>query len=297
MDGYAQKVVVMAISIKELHSSLGAEIGGVDLSIPLAPDVKQEIDTAWQRYGVLVFRNQEVTDAEHVKFSRCFGELEVLPETERTDSSLPEIFILSNVDSAGEILPEENEAVVFNSLTWAWHTDSCYRKVPSKGAILHGIEGVKGGGGETRFANLRRALEEMPVVLRDRVEGLKGQHSWAWMRSHRNLPEMNPAEAAKVPPVQHKLIRKHLDGSESLYISPIYMQRIVGWSEEATRDLVDELTGWATQERYVYEHSWEEHDVLMWDNTWTMHMVMPYDSSSQRRVMHRTAIAGIDQVI
>ena len=145
MDGYAQKVVVMAISIKELHSSLGAEIGGVDLSIPLAPDVKQEIDTAWQRYGVLVFRNQEVTDAEHVKFSRCFGELEVLPETERTDSSLPEIFILSNVDSAGEILPEENEAVVFNSLTWAWHTDSCYRKVPSKGAILHGIEVVKGG--------------------------------------------------------------------------------------------------------------------------------------------------------
>ena len=75
------------------------------------------------------------------------------------------------------------------------------------------------------------------------------------------------------------------------------MQRIVGWSEEATRDLVDELTSWATQERYVYEHSWEEHDVLMWDNTWTMHMVMPYDSSSQRRVMHRTAIAGIDQVI
>lgn len=286
----------MMISIKQLHSSLGAEVGGVDLSMPLVPGVKQEIDAAWRQHGVLVFRNQDITDVEHVRFSRCFGELEVLPETERTDSSLPEIFILSNVGSTGEILPETNDAVVFNSLTWAWHTDSCYRMVPSKGAILHGIEVVQGGGGETRFANLRRALEEMPDALRDRVEGLSAQHSWAWMRSHRDLPEMNLEEAAKVPPVQHELIRKHSDGSESLYISPIYMQRIIGWSEESTRDFIDELTKWATQECYVYEHSWEQHDVLMWDNTWTMHMVMPYDSGSQRRVMHRTAIAGVDQV-
>ncbi|MBT06787.1 MAG: hypothetical protein CMM32_07725 [Rhodospirillaceae bacterium] len=136
----------MMISIKQLHSSLGAEVGGVDLSMPLVPGVKQEIDAAWRQHGVLVFRNQDITDVEHVRFSRCFGELEVLPETERTDSSLPEIFILSNVGSTGEILPETNDAVVFNSLTWAWHTDSCYRMVPSKGAILHGIEVVQGGG-------------------------------------------------------------------------------------------------------------------------------------------------------
>ena len=75
------------------------------------------------------------------------------------------------------------------------------------------------------------------------------------------------------------------------------MQQIVGWGEDQTQTLVEELTRWATQDRYIYEHSWREHDVVMWDNTWTMHMVLPYDASSQKRIMHRTAIAGVEAVL
>ena len=289
--------MAMTLSIRKLHDSLGAEILGVDLSTPLDPDTKSEIESAWKSFGVLVFRDQNISDAEHVAFSRYFGELEVLPETDRTDVTIPEIFVLSNVDSCGKILPVESEAVIFNSLTWSWHTDSCYRKIPSKGAILHGIEVVDGGGGETRFANLRQALEEMPSSLRGQIEGLKGQHSWSWMRSRVSLPPMSPEQEAQVPPVQHKLVRNHADGSQSLYISPIYMRQIVGWEEEETRPLVEELTEWAPQDRFVYQHSWLQHDVVMWDNTWTMHMVLPYDTSSQRRIMHRTAVAGVEAVL
>ena len=108
---------------------------------------------------------------------------------------------------------------------------------------------------------------------------------------------MSPEEEAQVPPVQHKLIRNHSDGSQSLYISPIYMRQIVGWDEDQTRSLVKELTEWATQDRFIYEHSWKQHDVIMWDNRWTMHMVLPYDPNSQRRIMHRTAIAGVEAVL
>ncbi len=287
----------MKPSIQKFEGPLGAEICGVDLSTPLDPDTRTTIESAWNQFGVLVFRNQNISDSEHVVFSRNFGELEVLPETDRTDTDLPEIFILSNVDPNGEILPAESEAVMFNSLTWSWHTDSCYRKIPSKGAILHGIEVVKGGGGETQFANLRQALEEMPSALRRRIENLEGEHNWSWMRSSRHLPPMSPEEEAQVPPVQHKLIRNHSDGSQSLYISPIYMRQIVGWNEDQTRSLVKELTEWATQDRFIYEHSWKQHDVIMWDNRWTMHMVLPYDPNSQRRIMHRTAIAGVEAVL
>ena len=287
----------MDLTIRQLHGSLGAEIRGVNLSTSLDQDTKSKIEAAWRTYGVLVFRDQDITDAEHVSFSRNFGELEILPEADRTDVVLPEIFVLSNVDASGKILPSTSDAVLFNSLTWSWHTDSCYRKTPSKGAILHGIEVVDGGGGETRFANLRQALKEMPPSLRGRIEGLKGQHSWSWMRSRVNLPPMSPEQEAEVPPVQHKLIRNHADGSQSLYISPIYMQQIVGWGEKETITLVEELTEWATQDRFVYQHSWSQHDMVMWDNTWTMHMVLPYDTSSQRRIMHRTAVAGVEAVL
>ena len=287
----------MTLSIRKLHESLGAEIDGVDLSRPLDIDTRSEIEAAWETHGVLVFRNQDIGDTEHVAFSRHFGGLEVLPETDRTDDTMPEIFILSNVGADGKIMPVESEPVTFNTLTWFWHTYSCYRAIPSKGAILHGIEVVKGGGGETRFANMREALAEMPSDLRSRIEGLEGQHSWAWMRSHRNLSPMKAEEAAKVPPVQHKLVRNHRNRSQSLYISPLYMERIVGWDEEETRSLVEELTEWAAQDRFVYEHAWQQHDVVMWDNTWTMHIVLPYDPGSQRRVMHRTAIAGVEAVL
>ena len=287
----------MSLSIQSLHPALGAEVGGIDLAAPLDAETELQLRQAWAQYVVLVFRDQQISDAEHVRFSRHFGELEVLPEGSYNDGQLPEIFILSNVGADDEILPPESETVTFTTLTWFWHTDSCYRPVPSKGAILHGLEIIEGGGGETRYANLQLALQEMPADLRTRAEGKKAQHSFTWMRTHRDLPPMKPEEAATVPPVQHNLIRNHPDGSQSLYISPLYMERVMGLDERQTRELVDELTEWATQERFVYEHSWRPHDVVMWDNTWTMHLVMPYDKVNQRRTMHRTAIAGSEAVM
>ena len=287
----------MALSLRALHPSLGVEVSGIDLGLPLDASTRAEIVAAWETHGVLVFRDGDISDDEHVAFSRNFGELEVLPERDHTEDALPEIFTLSNVGPDGEILPAASEPVTFASLTWFWHTDSCYRAIPSKGAILHGLEVVEGGGGETRFANLKQALSQMGSELRARIEDLEARHSFVWMRTHRDLPPMKPEEAASVPPVRHKLIRNHRDGSQSLYISPVYMERIIGRGESESRALVEELTEWATQDRFVYEHSWRPHDVVMWNNTWTMHLVMPYDQARQRRVMHRTAIAGIEAVL
>ena len=287
----------MALSLRALHPSLGVEVSGIDLGLPLDASTRAEIVAAWETHGVLVFRDGDISDGEHVAFSRNFGELEVLPERDHTEDALPEIFTLSNVGPDGEILPAASEPVTFASLTWFWHTDSCCRAIPSKGAILHGLEVVEGGGGETRFANLKQALSQMGRELRARIEDLEARHSFVWMRTHRDLSPMKPEEAASVPPVRHKLIRNHRDGSQSLYISPVYMERIIGRGESESRALVEELTEWATQERFVYEHSWRPHDVVMWNNTWTMHLVMPYDQARQRRVMHRTAIAGVEAVL
>ena len=85
----------MALTIRKLHGSLGAEIQGVNLASPLDQDTKSKIEAAWKIYGVLVFREQDISDAEHVAFSRHFGELEILPEADRTDIVIPEIFVLS----------------------------------------------------------------------------------------------------------------------------------------------------------------------------------------------------------
>ena len=167
--------------------------------------------------------------------------------------------------------------------------------MPSKGAVLHAIEVVKKGG-DTLFANMCAAYEQMPDGLKQRITGLKARHSFLYSRQLRQLPPMDPAEAAGVPPVDHPLVRRHKDGRLSLYVSATYMEQIVGLSPSASRELIEELMAWATQDRFVYRHRWRRHDVLMWDNRWTIHVVTPFDHGSERRVMHRTTIAGTEKV-
>ena len=181
-----------------------------------------------------------------------------------------------------------------------WHTDSAYRSIPSLGAILHGIA-VPDQGGETLFANLFEVYEAMPVELRRRVAGNIGRFSYERIRDfarpgHRQL---TASEKATVPAVHHALLRSHPDreGRVSLYISPLNMEGIVDIPDAEAMVLIDELTAFATQERFVYRHRWQAGDLLMWDNRCTMHQVMPYDRTRQRRIMHRTALAGVDPVV
>ena len=107
---------------------------------------------------------------------------------------------------------------------------------------------------------------------------------------------MDPAEAAQVPPVDHPLVRRLRDGRLSLYVSATYMERILGLSEVESGKLIDELMDWATQDTFVYRHRWHPHDVLLWDNRWCIHVVIPFDHGAERRVMHRTTIAGTEPV-
>jgi alpha-ketoglutarate-dependent taurine dioxygenase len=286
----------MTISIQKLSPALGAEVTGVDLASPLNDVTFAALSNAWCEHGILVFPDQPITDEQQVAFSRRFGELEIFPQSENRSSRLPEIFRITNVGEDGRIRPVETPAARYSTLICVWHTDSSYRQVPAKGAVLHAIEIVKKGG-DTLFANMRAAYGQMAPEFRTRIENLKARHSFLYSRGLRDLPPMDPAEAASVPPVDQPLVRHHADSSPSLYVSATYMERIVGLPEPESRRLIDELMDWATQDRFVYRHRWRPHDVLMWDNRWTIHVVEPFEYGSERRVMHRTTIAGDEPVL
>src|SRR5262245_38491694 len=99
------------LSIRQLHTSLGAEVIGADLSKPLPSEAVAFIRDAWFRHLVLVFRQQAITDAEQVAFSRNFGELEVFPLGATRSDRLPEIFRIANTDEDGNMLPADAESV------------------------------------------------------------------------------------------------------------------------------------------------------------------------------------------
>ncbi len=283
-------------SVRPLHPALGAEVRGVDMRAPLDPAAFRELHDIWMEHLILVFPEQHVTDEEHVAFTRHFGEPEIFHQKIIRSRRVKEIFRVSNVDDDDVLLPPDHPTAQQVSLAQLWHTDSSYLNVPCNGALLHGVE-VSRTGGETQFTNLYQVYDELPEALKRQVEGRKARHNFGHMHTQRVLKPMTEEEKAAVPPVWQPMVRKHpVTGRKSLYISPIYNDEVEGMEAAEARRLLDELTAFAEQKRFVYRHRWDPDDVVMWDNRCTMHQVTPFDPT-ERRVMHRTTIVGEGPVL
>lgn len=287
-----------SLRIRKRHPLIGAEVTGVDLSQPLDDETFRAINEAWLEHLLLIFPGQPITDAQQIAFARRFGELEIHPSKAHRSSRHPEIYRVANVDEEGNILPPEGEAWRYLNITWLWHSDSSFRAVPSMGSILHGIEVTgPGQGGETLFCNLYAVYDALPEATKRRIEGLRVVHSHdAVLRRGQGLAKN--ANYEDIPEVEQPLVRRHpVTGRRSLFISPHTMDRVVGLPAEEGQRLLDELTEFATQDRFVYRHVWAKDDVIMWDNRCTMHAVTPYENARVRRIMHRTTLVGDGPVI
>ncbi|MFO1082045.1 MAG: TauD/TfdA family dioxygenase [Reyranellaceae bacterium] len=288
----------MGITIKPRHPALGAEIGGVDMSRPLDPASVQAITDAWMQHLVLIFPGQRIGDAEHIAFTRHFGEAEVFHQTSlhlRSERAR-EIFLVSNVGEDGQLLPPSDGGQKQLSSSRQWHTDSSYRPMPSTGSLLHGIE-ISRTGGITQFINMYLVYDDLPEALRRQVEGRRARHDFSMLSRLVGSPPPTAEEQAAMPPVWHPMVRKHpVTGRKSLFISSIYNDAVEGMEAGPARRLIEELTEFAAQPKYMYRHVWEPDDVVMWDNRCTVHAVTPHDPT-ERRVMHRTTIVGREPVL
>jgi len=290
------KTALDRLQVRSLHPALGADVRGVDMRAPLDPDSFEAVHGAWMQYLVLVFPAQHITDAEHVAFTRDFGEPELFHQTIIRSSRVPEIFRVANVDDDGNLMPPEHPTVRQVSLAQFWHTDSSYRAIPCTGPLLHGVE-VSRTGGETQFTNMYAVYEALPDSLKRHVQGRKARHNFGHLHTLAALKPLTEEEKAAMPPVWQPMVRQHpVTGRQSLYISPIYNDEIEGMGAEDGKHLIDELTVFAAQPCFVYRHYWQPDDVVMWDNRCTMHQVTPHDPR-ERRVMHRATIVGTQPVL
>ncbi|HEY6983624.1 TauD/TfdA family dioxygenase [Reyranella sp.] len=288
----------MTITVTPRHPALGAEVRGVDMRHPVEAQTVQAIRDAWTRHLVLVFPDQRISDPEHVAFTRNFGEPEIFHQTSlslRSDR-VKEIFLVSNVDEHDRLMQPSEPSQKQLSSSRQWHTDSSYRPMPSIGSLLHGIE-ISRTGGITQFINMYMVYDELPETLRRQVEGRRARHDFSMLHRLTGAPPPTAQEQAAMPPVWHPMVRRHpVSGKKSLYISSIYNDAIEGMDDSAARRLIEELSTFSAQPRYMYRHVWQPHDVLMWDNRCTVHAVTPHDPE-ERRVMHRTTIVGNESVV
>jgi len=292
----AQTEAASRLTVRKLHSALGAEVRGVDMRQPLDAAAFSELHEIWMQHLVLVFPGQHVTDSEHVAFTRYFGEAEIFHQKIIRSERVKEIFRVSNVDEDNNLMPPDHPIAQQVALAQFWHTDSSYRQIPCTGALLHGVE-VSRTGGETQFTNMYLVYDALPDSLKRQIEGRKAQHNFGHMHTQAALKPLTEEEKAAMPPIWQPMVRRHpVTGRKALYISPIYNDAIEGMAPDEGRQLIAQLTKIAADPRFVYTHRWETDDVLMWDNRCTMHQVTPFDPR-ERRVMHRTTIVGTEPVM
>src|SRR5215471_5461559 len=284
----------MAIAIRQLHKHFVGEVSGIDLRKPLTKEQAAEIEAGMDKYAVLVFHDQDITDDQQMAFALNFGEREnprggnvTKKQDLRLDSGLNDV---SNLGKDGKPLAKDHRQHLFNLGNCLWHSDSSFRPIPAKFSLLS-ARVVNPKGGNTEFADMRAAYDALDEEAKAEIENLICEHSLMYSRGSLGMVDYSDEEKEMFKPVLQRLVRTHpAHGRKSLYLSS-HAGKIVGMSVPEGRLLLRDLTERATQPEFVYVHKWTVHDLVIWDNRQTVHRVRRYDQS-QPRDMRRATIAG-----
>ncbi len=265
-------------------------VSGCDTTQPLAPAEIAALHAGMDRFGVLVFREQRLDDAQQVAFSRSLGPLEeatgdiAAPEERRLGMELNDI---SNLDKHERVLARDDRRRLFGLGNQLWHSDSSFKEVPAKYSILSARR-LPAAGGNTEFADMRAAYDALDEATKREIHDLVCLHSQIFSRGILGFTEFTEEERAKWTPVRQRLVRRHpATGRLSLYLSS-HAGAIEGWPVPEARALLRDLTEHATQRAFVYVHVWQPHDLVMWDNRVAMHRARRYDHTAVRDLRRTT---------
>ncbi|MBV8652197.1 MAG: TauD/TfdA family dioxygenase, partial [Alphaproteobacteria bacterium] len=235
------------LTITPLHPLFAARISGLDLAQDLDDATFATVRDAFERYSVLVFPGQTITDAQQVRFSERFGPLEVTRAGANGAGS--KLIVLTNIAADGCIVAPTDKQVLSHRADQIWHTDSSFKPLPARASLLSARE-IPSRGGDTQYASMRAAYAALPDEDKRRVDGLVAVHDFTWSRSRVDPTLVTDAERADHPPVRQAVVMDSPNG-KALYLGA-HARFIDGMDEAESRALIDRLIAFGTQERFVY---------------------------------------------
>jgi taurine dioxygenase len=267
--------------VERMGASLGAEISGVDLKEPMAAETFKAFESALIEHKVVVVREQHLTTEQHVRISRMFGELEVHPM--RPQGEFPEILVLDN--------HKDNPVLS----TDVWHSDTTFRKNPTKYTILR-CQIMPKLGGDTLWANMEAAYDGLSDIFKTMIANLRAVHDF---QNFRVLFKNTDDDRVKLhqmedmfPNPSHPVVRTHpVTGRKSIYVNPQFTLRIEGLEQAESRAILDVLFAQARVPEYQFRLRWAPGTIVFWDNRSTQHYAAN-DYYPERRRMERTAVVG-----
>ena len=279
-----------SIKVEQLTCTIGAELSNVDLGAASRDaDLTAEIRALLLKHRVLFFRDQEMTRAEHVAFARRFGELEDHPVAGSDPENPGLVRIYKDLSSP----PEHYEN--------AWHCDATWREAPPMGCVLRCVEGPEVGG-DTIWANMVKAYEDLPEAIKAQIEGLRARHSIEATFGAAMPVEKRHALKARYPDAEHPVVRTHPEtGEKVLYVSGFATHFVnfhtpgnVRYGQDfapGSAQLLSYLIGRAAIPEYQVRWRWTPDSFAIWDNRSTQHYAVQ-DYWPAVRKMERAGIVG-----
>jgi len=281
--------------MKPMVTKSGAACGA-EIACDLAQDVDEatfrEIECAFHDNLVVVFRRQNLSNERHIEFSCRFGELEIHIVKKYLLPGFPEILLISNIRD------DRGEHIGLADAGFTWHSDTSYRRRPSRCSLLYAKEVPQRDGrplGDTVFANAIAAYEALPERMKQRLAGLKAIHRYSARRrvTDSPRPKLTQEQLDETPDIAHPIVRTHpYTGRRSLYVTAGECIGIEGMPDAEAIDLIAELDTHCVRPEFLYRHKWRVGDLLMWDNTSSMHLAICDYALPERRLMHRTTVIG-----
>ena len=254
----------------------GAEVRGLDLSSPLPEVVQTQLRGAFDRYGLLLFRGQQLTGDDQKRVGAMFGTISLQGENYKQSDGTRYV---SNVDADG--LNKDGEL--------SFHVDHSFYDTPLRAIMLYALEAPPpGAGGETMFASMKLAYDALPATLRERVDALQALHCYDFDVS-RNVRQSNRFREKDLGPIStratHPVVLTHpRTGEKILFISRRHVDRIIGLEEAESEALLEELVTYIEEPSRTAKHHWRPGDLVIWDNMKLQHARTHFDPSHRRHL-------------
>jgi taurine dioxygenase len=176
--------------------------------------------------------------------------------------------------------------------TLFWHTDGSWRERTGQATMMYS-EIVPPQGGETEFADMYAAYDNLSSEMKQRIEGKRAIHNLDFSRTRRHGEDpMTAEQKAKVPPIAHPIVRTHPEtGRKAIFLGD-HAQEIEGMDYDEGRALIEELNRLITPQDQVYTHTWRPRECMAWDNRCTLHRATGFDEARHAGVMRRCTISG-----
>ena len=277
----------MRVSENLSKNGIGVEVSDFSLA-DLTRENISFLRSKWVEYGLIVFPKLPLSHDEFKDFALSFGDF----------GDDPFISSLPDYPNIAEIKRSANEkATPFGG---TWHSDWSFMKKPPSATLLHS-KIIPPVGGNTLFANTEKSFAALPEDMKKRLRNLKVIHSakipyaddgfYALEKEERSM-KILPSKEAKAT-FSHPMVKIHPEtNKECLFINPVYTINIEGFSEDESQQLLWELYEHMIQDKFVYEHVWNEDMLIMWDNRTVMHQATGgYDGYD--RLLHRITLAAV----